>query len=89
MTEKYTFDEWINNYNPVALVHSDFDEPYMFETYGEDREFLSMIQGTNVWTLIADGDKEFIQAGDHFVNRIGYFVTITPWDNPDIIVDWD
>jgi len=51
----------------------------MYETYGEDVEYLKTIPNKRIWTIIDEGDEMFIIAGYHIVNRIGYFVTNEEW----------
>jgi hypothetical protein len=56
----------------------------MFETYGEELEFVRKQEPKKIWTIV-DGDNGnlFYMAGFHTVNRIGYFVTEVPWVTGD------
>ena len=50
------------------------------ETYGKDFEFISKYDPNYVWTVVDgdSGEKQWIVAGLHFVNRICYIVTTLP-----------
>lgn len=83
-----TEDEWFEQFKPIpnylddnASFH-DGEHGYMFETYGEELEFVKAQQPNRIWTY-ADGDDggTYISDGYHVVNRIGYFVTTVPHDN--------
>lgn len=62
----------------------------MFETYGEELDFVKEQKNTKVWTLI-DGESEttWLVAGFHIVNRIGYIVTKKEWtdENEEFAMD--
>lgn len=67
----------------------------MYETYGEDVEYIRSLckEGKEnlVWT-ITDCDGELIvQTGCWLINRIGYIVTENPWTERGVHVeeDWD
>ena len=51
----------------------------LFETYGEEQEFVRSQDPRMVWTLV-DGDDgdQYLISGFHFVNRIGYLVSTVP-----------
>jgi hypothetical protein len=55
----------------------------MFETYGEDVEFVSKVCKENpkrIWTLVEKLNGNLVViAGMHFVNRMGYFITKKDW----------
>jgi hypothetical protein len=58
----------------------------MFETYGEEVEFVKAQDENRIW-MLGDGDDGgmYIWSGWGFVNRIGYFVTEVPFpDNTTI-----
>jgi len=61
---------------------------YMFETYGEEVEFVKSQDPSKIW-MYGDGDDggSYIWSGWGFVNRIGYFITEVPFpDNTTIQV---
>lgn len=79
-------EEWFNTYKPIpnhldsnASFQTDEGIGYMFETYGDEVEFVKSQSPSNVWTY-GDGDDggSYIWNGWHIVNRIGYFVTEVP-----------
>jgi hypothetical protein len=79
------FDEWCDTYKPI-INHIDsnasFDNGYggvMFETYGDEVDFVKSQSPENIW-MYGDGDDGgmYIWNGWHFVNRIGYFITEVP-----------
>jgi hypothetical protein len=53
----------------------------MFETYGEELDFVRSQESNRIWTYI-DGDVSgtYIVQGMGIVNRIGYFVTAVPFN---------
>ena len=76
-----TEDEWYETYKPIKNsidINSSFDG-HMFETYGEEVEFVKAQDENRIW-MYGDGDDggSYIWSGWGFVNRIGYFVTEVP-----------
>jgi hypothetical protein len=47
----------------------------LFETYGEEVEFVYESDSKHVWTLLDCDGKIRIAEGRHYVNRLGYFIT--------------
>ena len=82
-----TEEEWFDKFKPIPnhidenASFSDGDNGYMFETYGEELDFVKSHQSNRIWTYC---DNDFggtsIFQGMRIVNRIGYFVTIVPFD---------
>jgi len=75
------FDEWCDVYKPIKN-HIDTNASFngeMFETYGDEVNFVKEQDGSYIWTY-GDGDDggSYIWNGWHFVNRIGYFITKVP-----------
>ena len=69
--KEITHKEWLEQYQ----IEIDMDgEPKIYETYGEDLEYVNK-HVNNVWTL-TDGDDGdcFIQSHKHRVNRVAYYV---------------
>ena len=85
-----SFDEWCEEYKPIKNhidTNASFDG-YMFETYGDEVEFVTSQSPKNIW-MYGDGDDggSYIWSGWGFVNRIGYFITDKPFlDNVTIQV---
>jgi len=83
-----TEDEWFEQFKPIPnhldknASFNDDEHGYMFETYGEELEFVKAQDPNRIWTY-CDGDDggTFISDGYHIVNRIGYFITALPYDN--------
>ena len=81
-----SFEEWEATYKPIynhidknASFQDESDNGIMFETYGDEVEFVRSQSPANIWTY-GDGDDGggYIWNGWHIVNRIGYFVTEVP-----------
>ena len=77
-----TFDEWCETYKPITN-HIDDNASFdgaMFETYGDEVEFVKTQSPDKIW-MLGDGDDGgmYIWSGWGFVNRIGYFVTEVPF----------
>ena len=87
------YDKWVKNYKPIynhidknASFQDETGQGYMFETYGDEVEFVKSQNPANIWTY-GDGDDggSYIWSGWGFVNRIGYFITENPFpDNTTI-----
>jgi len=84
-------DEWCNTYKPIQNhidTNASFDGA-MFETYGDEVEFVKAQEQNRIWTY-GDGDdgESHIWSGWHFINRIGYFITEVPFpENTDVQVN--
>lgn len=68
-----------NHLNPQASWAIDDGPGCLFETYGEELEFVRGRDVRFVWTLIDgdDGDM-YLVSGFHRVNRVGYLISRTP-----------
>ena len=86
-----TEEQWFDTYKPIPnhldenASFNDGEHGYMFETYGDEVEFVRdhvFLHPNTVWTY-CDGDNggTYISDGMHMVNRIGYFVTTVPYDD--------
>lgn len=81
-----TFDEWLEQYKPItnhidpnASFQDDEGNGIMFETYGDEVEFVKSQSPDKIW-MYGDGDDggSYIWSGWGFVNRLGYFITEVP-----------
>lgn len=79
------------DYNPIVnqidnKAGYDFGKGgTMFETYGEEFNFVAKQPENNIWTLInGEGSKCYLIPGFWSVNRLGYFVTEEPWTDNSI-----
>lgn len=51
----------------------------LFETFGEELKYVQSRKAENVvWTLLDCDGQTIVSSGYHFVNRLGYFVTLKP-----------
>jgi hypothetical protein len=89
---KLTVEEWDKKFQPVT---NPFNKEaswngVMFETYGEELDYVQCHDEHNVWTLVDSDLGISLVAGYCVVNRIGYFVTEVAWeDMAEILVHDD
>lgn len=70
------------------MNYEEFDEKYkviynpnnketqLFETFGDDLQFVSRQNKLKIWTVVEGDDGElYIVHGYHYVNRVGYLIT--------------
>ena len=67
-----------NHLNPNASWGSGKEGGCLFETYGEELEFVRRQDPRTVWTLVDGDGDQYLVSGFHFVNRIGYLVSTVP-----------
>jgi hypothetical protein len=81
-----TFESWLEEFKPItnhldpnASFQDESGKGIMFETYGDEVEFVKKQDPRCIWTY-GDGDDGggYIWNGWHFVNRLGYFITEIP-----------
>ncbi len=92
---KMTEDDFDKQY-PLVTNHIDpnaswaFDDGpgCLFETYGEELDFVRAQNPRNIWTLVdGDDDSQYVISGYHLVNRIGYLISTVPFpEDADIEV---
>jgi hypothetical protein len=79
-------EEWEATYKPIynhidsnASFQDESGQGIMFETYGDEVEFVKSQSPANIW-MYGSGDDggTYIWNGWGFVNRLGYFVTEVP-----------
>lgn len=78
------FNEWEQFYNDFKPIKNHLDnnssyDGYMFETYGEELEFVKSYNVSHVWSIIENDEFNIAVPGLHFVNRVGFFITEIPW----------
>ncbi len=95
-----SIEEWEHHFKPL-VNHLDKNASFndgsgglMFETYGEEYDYVAAIgqnEPNRIWTYIDDEEGHTcIVNGWCFVNRIGYFITEKPYDDMlNIIVQLD
>ena len=80
-----TEDEWFKQFKPIPnhldenASFNDGEHGYMFETYGDEVEFVKSQSPDKIW-MYGDGDDgaSYVWSGWGFVNRLGYFITEVP-----------
>lgn len=81
---------WENWYKPIGNTIADSNgETIVFETFGDEYEFVKNSPDNKVWTWVDGGDGTYILSGRHYVNRIGYFVTEVEWDSAHMVVPYE
>jgi len=86
-------DKWgrfAQKYKPVKN-HLNNSAPYdecMYETYGDEYKYIESISvnpntSNKIWTICEEDGITFIQAGWHFVNRLGYVISEVPFTDKD------
>ena len=76
-------DTWEEQFVPIHN-HIDTNASWgglMFETYGEEFDFVRTQPRNHVWTWVDGDGGTYIISGLELINRIGYFVTKHPWVN--------
>ena len=68
-----------NHINPSATWAFGDAAGCLFETYGEEFEFVRRYDSRKVWTIVDgdDGDM-YVVSGLHYVNRVGYLLSRDP-----------
>ena len=90
-----TEDEFDDRY-PLITNHLNPDASWvigdgpgcLFETYGEELDFILTQDPRTIWTFV-DGDdgNQYVMSGYHLVNRIGYLISTIPFpEDADIEV---
>jgi hypothetical protein len=82
-TEYQGWQEWEEKFKPILNHFTNDPDHNMFETYGEEVEFVCKQDNKYVWTWIQGDMSDLIVAGYHYVNRLGYYITEVPWENED------
>ena len=82
-----SLEEWEAKYKPISN-HLDNNASFqneegigiMFETYGDELEFVRNQNPNTIWTYChGDNNCSYISSGYHLFNRLGYFITAEPW----------
>jgi hypothetical protein len=82
----YTFDEWVEKYNPIKNKYEDSSfEGFTYDYTEEDQwEFVKKQKPENIWTLVNYDETYMIISGCHWVNRDSYLVTEKPVEKEDL-----
>jgi hypothetical protein len=71
-------DEDFDAYEPIE---NHFQEgTQLFETYGDELEFVIQHKKEHIWTQVDGYDGIYIVNGYQLANRIGYYLTNKPHD---------
>lgn len=89
--ESLSFDDFIEIYGLEKNEIFPDDEDENLYHYSEDQKEDDYIETRDehyVWTIIEGDDENYIMAGRHIVNRLGYYVSEKRWENENIIVNF-
>lgn len=82
--------EFVDEYQPIEN-HIDMNAAFdgmMFETYGNELEFVRSQNEKKIWTILeGDEGETLICPGYHLVNRIGYMITKKDSSEDVMVVD--
>jgi hypothetical protein len=79
MTELRGWNAFEEKYKPIKNHLSSDPDEVMFETYGEEVDYVILQDNKNVWTYVDGDESSLLVAGYHYVNRLGYYITEVPW----------
>ena len=82
-TEYQGWDEWAKKFKPIKNHLSKDPDEKMYETYGEEVEFVQKADNRYIWTYLQGDESDLVCAGYHYVNRLGYYISEIPWENED------
>lgn len=85
-----SWTEFENKFIPVQN-HLDKNASFdgkMFETFGQELEYVRKQDPDHIWTICEDDDDGVCVAnGFRLVNRLGYYVTQNPADGEYAVID--
>jgi hypothetical protein len=80
MAKEYQgWDEWADVFKPQTNHFNG--QGNLYETYGEEVEYVQSMHPNFVWTLVSGEGCDLIVAGYAYVNRLGYYITENPWND--------
>lgn len=82
-TEYQGWKVWEDKFKPIKNHFRKDPDETMFETYGEEVEFVQKADNKYIWTYLQGDMSDLICAGYHYVNRLGYYISSIPWENED------
>lgn len=80
-----SFSQWSDRYLPEEN-HLVTGNELMFETYGEQLDYVSSLNRHYVWTYVQGEMSMILVAGMGYVDRLGYYVTEKPWTDENEVV---
>jgi hypothetical protein len=81
-TEYQGWAEWEAKFKPKQNHLSRF-ECKMYETYGEEYDYIKSLDPKYVWTNVQGDMSDLLVAGVAWVNRLSYYVCEIPWEDED------
>jgi len=81
MEEIQGWNAWAEKYKPKHNHLSKYPDEMMYETYGEEVEYIKSMHPNFIWTRVSGDMCDLIVAGMAYVNRIAYYVTENPWED--------
>jgi hypothetical protein len=81
-TEYQGWAEWEAKFKPKQNHLSKF-ECKMYETYGEEYDYIKSLDPKYVWTNVQGDMSDLLVAGVAWVNRLSYYVCEIPWEDED------
>ena len=90
MTPEHNEQPWDSFYEEYTLIKNDIADNAaldgdMFETYGQELEFVKNQDSKHVWTYLNTEIGVMIKNGIHDVNPIGFIVTKEPCAHDNIL----
>ncbi|HEY4062281.1 MAG TPA: hypothetical protein VGM30_10295 [Puia sp.] len=76
-----TWTEFEEKFSPQRnhLVESAAFNDFMYETYGQELEYVEKQDPLSIWTVLdGDGSVPSVVSGFHFINRLGYIIAEVP-----------
>lgn len=83
MEEIQGWNAFVDKYKPIKNKFSKDPNETMFETYGEEVEFVKAQDPKYIWTYLQGDMSDLVCAGYHYVNRLAYYISEVPWENED------
>ena len=83
-----TDDEFYEKFS-ILKNHLDSNAPFdgcMFETFGEELEFVKTMPANRILTIIESDQCFYYLLGYHYVNRMGYLILKEPYEGPEFQV---
>lgn len=85
--QEQAVNNWEETYKPIENQYGDRGwNGLIFETYGKDNDMVLLCKPNHIWTWVDTDEGTAIMSGYHIVNRIGYFITVKPWEE-DITIE--
>lgn len=83
-----TFKEFLSEYLPRKNHRNTHAKLHglLYDPFGEDLQFVRSVAEQRVWT-VKDGPLHLvIEPGVRWIDRLGYIVTLKPWDSDTNLV---